>query len=605
MHVVPQRTDYRYLKGFSLLTLVFVACFSLFVRAVWAAENITAFDARINVRENATIEVVERIAYDFGTAERHGIFRTIPYSYQASSTTYTAAISGVLVNGAQGEPLPFNESRANGELTLKIGDPNTTVTGEHVYVISYQVQGPFLAFDDHDEFVWNVTGSWPTGIDQANVLVDLPLGATVLDASCYQGSEGASTRCDSDQKLMNEERAAYTASAKDLSPGEGLTIAVAFPKGAIRAPQANEWHDKPTVTRLTFWPLGIPVVVLVLMVWHWYTRGRDPRGRGTIVTEFAPPKGLIPSVAGVVYDERIDDPEISSEIVRLAVEGYIRIHRFDEKILWVFDVTEYLFEFLPEPKEADAVQALLLERLRKSAYQGTKSVQGEEVQGALLSKMKRTFAEDRKDIVSRIYDEVVVRKYFLARPDRVRTWYVVGGILGIVLGVAIAIVLATQTGVLVGIGVALSGLIVSIGGVWMPVRTVEGVRAKEQLEGFRRYLDVAEKDRIAFHNSPDKTLVRPGAPEKTPELFDTYLPYAIAFGLEKEWAGQFEGIYTEPPSWYAGSSSFSQGFAMSALASDLSSFSSDFAAASAPQSSSAGGGGSVGGGFGGGGGGSW
>jgi hypothetical protein len=116
---------------------------------------------------------------------------------------------------------------------------------------------------------------------------------------------------------------------------------------------------------------------------------------------------------------------------------------------------------------------------------------------------------------------------------------------------------------------------------------------KEEIEGFKLFLSVTEKERLKFHN----------APVKKPELFEKFLPYAMVLKVEKEWAKQFEGIYTKPPSWYQGNwNTFSVGY----LASSLNSFSSSASStiATSPASSSGFSGGSSGGGFGGGGGGS-
>jgi uncharacterized membrane protein YgcG len=120
----------------------------------------------------------------------------------------------------------------------------------------------------------------------------------------------------------------------------------------------------------------------------------------------------------------------------------------------------------------------------------------------------------------------------------------------------------------------------------------------QHLDGLKLYLGVAEKDRLAFHN----------APEKNPQLFEKLLPYAIALGVEEAWAAAFKDILSQPPDWYHGSDTFSA----SAFASSMHSFSTSAAAsvASFPQSSGtgssgSGGGGSSGGGGGGGGGGSW
>jgi uncharacterized membrane protein len=134
-----------------------------------------------------------------------------------------------------------------------------------------------------------------------------------------------------------------------------------------------------------------------------------------------------------------------------------------------------------------------------------------------------------------------------------------------------------------------------LGGVVMPKRTKEGVLALEEIKGFKLFLSVTETERLKFHN----------APAKKPELFEKYLPYAMVLKVEKEWAKQFEGLFTEPPTWYEGNW---QTFSLISLTSNLNAFSSVASSTltpSAPSSGSGFSGGSSGGGFGGGGGGSW
>jgi len=558
--------------------------------SVSAVESIPSFDARITVNENATIEVSERIVYDFGEDERHGIFRIIPYSYQAQTETYTADISSVLVTDEFGNPRPFQESRGNGELNLKIGNPNAYVTGRQTYVITYIVEGPFLYFDDRDEFYWNVTGYWPRAMERASVLVDLPRGSSVIAAACYQGPDGAGTPCDESERLVNSERAGYQAAANMLGAQEGLTIAVAFPKGTI-AEIEKPWAQERPVW-LMYLPLALPLLAFFVMLYLWYTRGRDPKGKGTIVTQFTPPEGLTPGVAGTLYNEHIEPREISAEIVRLAVEGYIKIHRLDETVLLIIPTTDYLLERIGDKTPEDPVGSLLLDKLFQSEFEAEVEIDGNKVRGSMLSKMKHKFVKEKKAIEDRLYDEVVVRKYFLARPDKVRTRYIGIGIGVAVLSIGLVVVSSAGSVAAVAVAMGLTVPLIILGAYLMPAKTREGVRVKEYLEGFKRYLEVAEKDRLKFHN----------APEKKPETFSAFLPYAMAFGVEKEWAEYFEDMQLEQPDWYSGTGGR---FAATAFASDLSSFSSDFSAAAAPQSSGSGGGGSVGGGFGGGGGGSW
>lgn len=120
--------------------------------------------------------------------------------------------------------------------------------------------------------------------------------------------------------------------------------------------------------------------------------------------------------------------------------------------------------------------------------------------------------------------------------------------------------------------------------------TENGAKEWAKVDGFRLYLSVAEKDRLKFSDAPDKT----------PERFNTFLPYAIALGVEKEWAKQFEGInLTESTTWYSGNLAT---FSAVALVSNIGG---SFASVVSSNSSVSSSGGSSGGGFGGGGGGSW
>jgi uncharacterized membrane protein YgcG len=137
---------------------------------------------------------------------------------------------------------------------------------------------------------------------------------------------------------------------------------------------------------------------------------------------------------------------------------------------------------------------------------------------------------------------------------------------------------------------------------WMKAHTVRGRKVVDQIEGFRQYLGVAEEARLEALNPPDKTQ----------ELFERFLPYAVALDVENHWARRFAGVLAAAAaagatsSWYSGSydpasnpTSFAHHLG-SGLTSTISS------AATAPGSSSgSGGGGFSGGGGGGGGGGGW
>jgi uncharacterized membrane protein len=157
--------------------------------------------------------------------------------------------------------------------------------------------------------------------------------------------------------------------------------------------------------------------------------------------------------------------------------------------------------------------------------------------------------------------------------------------------------------VVLGIIVAMVAVIV-VFAILMKQPTGLGRKVLDETEGFREYLEIAEKDEMNLRNPP----------EKTPALFERYLPFALALGVEQEWGERFSRLFAglrapdgSPyhPAWYHGSwSGFDTAAATSTLTSDLGGAISS--SMSAPGSSSGGGGGGFsGGGGGGGGGGGW
>jgi uncharacterized membrane protein len=122
----------------------------------------------------------------------------------------------------------------------------------------------------------------------------------------------------------------------------------------------------------------------------------------------------------------------------------------------------------------------------------------------------------------------------------------------------------------------------------MPARTEAGARAREATLGFKEFLERVDAERM-------KQMIT------SPEMFERYLPYAMAFGVADKWAKAFESIYREPPQWYSGGSGQ---FSASSFSHSISSMSTAASSSmsSSPSSSGSGGGGSSGGGSGGGGG---
>jgi uncharacterized membrane protein len=134
----------------------------------------------------------------------------------------------------------------------------------------------------------------------------------------------------------------------------------------------------------------------------------------------------------------------------------------------------------------------------------------------------------------------------------------------------------------------LSAVIVFVFAQIMPARTMAGARGREAALGFKEFLSRVESERY-------KAMIT------APEMFERFLPFAMAFGVADKWARAFENIYREPPTWYSGGSGHFNTINFASSISDMSSAAAS-SMSSSPSSSGSGGGGSSGGGSGGGGG---
>jgi len=342
------------------------------------------------------------------------------------------------------------------------------------------------------------------------------------------------------------------------------------------------------------WPLFIPILVFAFAFMSWWRRGRDPRQR-PIAVQYEPPKGMTPAEAGTLLDNSADMRDITATMIDLAVRGQMRIEEHQNpKLFGLFGGgTEYSFERL-KPVASDYSDGMAPHE--RKVYSGIFLGHNQVVP---LSELKDEFYKELDGIRAAIYDALTASGYYKNRPDKVKNNWSGGAVaVGMLVGVGGIYVskLTMFTPVPFVIAGILSFVILILFAQVMPARTESGTRALEQVLGFEEFLRRVESEHLK------RVIIG------HPELFDKYLPYAMAFGVEKQFARAFEGIYTEPPRWYVGPSvtNFNVGHFSSSM-SHLSTVAGT-TMASSPRSSSGsgfGGGGGSGGGGGGGGGGAF
>ncbi|HEY8789216.1 MAG TPA: DUF2207 domain-containing protein [Actinopolymorphaceae bacterium] len=570
-------------------------------------EHISAYEVALTAENDGDLAVKETIAYDFGSNDRHGIYRNIPTSDYWDDTYHRIWKLADIKVTQDGKKAVVATDNSNGQKVIKVGDKNKTITGSHTYVISYVVEGAFLPPAGKDnprntiDLAWDAIGTeWSVPIDKATVTMSSP---TATPVSCVRGDTGSTKTC-------QHNGATFTATG--LAAGEGVTVDYGFPAGSISGLGPILRHNVTFAWFFTGSKVGIGAGVLALLaglgalIAGWRRSGRDSSYVGQIPglapvagqesavqvggtggatsVAFTPPAGVRPAELAMLLNEKTDQRGVTATLIDLAVRGYLRIEEIDEGGHWRRKKPDHRLERSAKP--ADDLEMYERELLG-GVFHGETSL--------LLSEQKNGFATISGETQTRIEKRSVELGWFPRKPSSTRTrWTVLGAVL--LLGGLAAMIAGGQVGWgAAGLGIMVVGIVCLAMTRAMPARTALGSAVRADGLAFRRYLATAEADQIRF--------------EEREEIFNRYLPFAIAFDLADHWVSTFQhalatvagGAGNSMPyaGWYVGSGGFDN------FNSGLSSFSSGMSSAMTSASSSGGGGGGVGGGGGGGGGGSW
>lgn len=617
------------------------------------AERILSFSSRVEVLPDASLIVTETIrVMALGQEIKRGIFRDFPTLYTDDQGRQTRVGFRFVEASRDGRPEPWHEQGLSNGVRVSLGKKDVFLKpGPYTYVLKYWTDRQIGFFPGFDELYWNVTGNgWIFPMDRVEAEVVLPSGAESVRHTAYTGPQGATGR-DFTASVPRPGVVAF-ASTRPLAAREGLTVAVAWPKGFVTeppepAPQAKApAGPSPGETGMDGRPLRLPdmrlalgllVLLLAYYVGAWLRVGRDPEG-GPVIPLYAPPRGYSPSACRYILNMGYDGKAFSSAVVDLAVKGALAIEEVDGAYTLrrtgegrdlspsEARVRDALFSRGPELELDNANHAVVgkaVKTLRtnlgvefgKSYF---KKNYGWLAGGLGLSlALLGALAWGARDRAGATFMSVwlliwTVACYVLCLSVN-RAWKT-SKVKGLFMGLfALPFVLGDLAGLffystmvsapatlILGAAATANALFAHL----LKAPTLEGRALMDRIQGFRMFLGVAEKDRMNLLNPP----------ERTPELFEKFLPYALALDVENEWCEQFAGVLAAAaqapggyhPLWYAGShfhtdnmSGFADGLG-SSLDGAISS------ASAAPGSSSgSGGGGSSGGGGGGGGGGGW
>jgi len=651
-----------------IASIIFLS--ALFIPVANAEEKILSFHSDVTVKEDASLLVTETITVvSEGQKIKHGIYRDFPVKYKEGTGKIIKVGFHVAGVKRDGRPDEFRETEQDNGVRVYIGKADFTLpAGRHEYELTYTTDHQLGFFDGYDELYWNVTGNgWNFDIDRATALIHLPgdAGSHIIKTAGYTGAQGSTDKNYRSEVGPSGEVGFET--TEPLSSNEGLTVAVSWPKGYVRPEGEPELITPPTQwdkIRKQLMPRDMSgtkyalIGLLVLSAYYgvvWMRVGKDPE-KGVIVVRYEPPAGLSPAVIRFITNMGYDDKTFSSALIDMAVKGYVTISENDGdytirkkdggKTALSFEENKAYQELFSSGSELKLEQANhtyiraaisgVTDYLKKAYEKIYFNTNRKYFIPGLLLTCVLLFVSGFREAVAKggvpiftfmsvwltgwsVGVIMLVRQVFSAWKGVFVThsWKRLGNTASAIFLTCFSLpfiggevfglyIMTTSTSIVIALFLVLAMIVNYLFFHLLKAPTGAGRKVMDQIEGFKRFLSATETDRMNMMHPADRT----------PELFEKYLPYALALDVEQLWAEQFADVLAAAsagpghggggPVWYSGSSWNS--FAAAGFAASMgSSFSNAISSSStAPGSSSgSGGGGSSGGGGGGGGGGGW
>jgi len=637
---------------FCFLLLIFIVDFSS--AQYEHIERIISFDSEITINEDASMIVEEKIkVYAAGQKIQRGIYRDFPTRYKDQYGNNVVIKFEILEVSRDGNSEDYHTEDISNGIRVYCGRSDFYLpAGEYSYSIKYKTDRQIGYFDKFDELYWNVTGNgWDFLIESVTATINLPAPVSGDDLKLYaytgySGYKGS----DYNYEVISSDRVIFT-STYMLNPKEGLTISIQWPKGLVYEPSQSDrvGYFIQDNLQILIGLIGIIGLILYYLM-IWWRVGKDP-AKGVIIPLYEPPSNMSPASVRFVSEMGYDNKVFTSTIVSLAVKGYLKIEE---------DGREYrLIKNKDSKNLLSNDEQVVLSKLGFKNDGGRQILELEQKNHTILQGAIKALKTSMKNSYEKKYF-LTNRKYFfigIALSIMILLMSIIGGsgeqvfiliwisfwsfgvaallfavfnawkgvinkgrgkvtaaggaifitlfsipfVIGEIAGFYFLSEVSSPLMILV---IAIIALLNIIFYNLLKAPTLLGRKIIDKIDGFKMYLSVAEKDRLYSINEPDRT----------PELFESFLPFALALGVENKWAEKFSDVLSSiekessvyKPGWYSGTTWSTLGAA--GFASSLSgSFSNTISSSStSPGSSSGGGGGgSSGGGGGGGGGGGW
>lgn len=480
------------------------------------------FDVDIIVRENGDLDVTETQTLNFSGGTFTFGYRNI-LNVRLDNITDVSVREGdrVYNESSFGDPYTFTVKESNAETRIDWYFPETR--GLNTYTFSYRVKGAIRTEEIGDQVFWMAL---PTDllarVENSTITISLPNG---ISAESTQALINGNTSTSINEEISPDGRRVTYIVNNTIFPGDTVEVGARWPTGQLPI-EVPDWQQQEAVNDtlglifLAFSALltiAGPIGVLGL----WYTRGRDPDVGITPDWIAEPPSTLEPALAGTLIDEKADMTDILSTLVDLARRGYLTMT--ETKSDFVYTHTGKSFDDLREYEQM----------MMRGIFNRKKTTK--------LSDLKYKFSHRLPVIREELYDEMTELKFFNRSPESIRRAYLFLGFAILAIAVLTAIVVngafsGVATAICVGIALVPAALAMLYTSTHMPRKTHDGAEEAIKWNAFYAYLKDIEKYTDL---------------EEATDQFEKYLPYAVAFGIERNFIQKFSRIPTTPtPRWY-------------------------------------------------------
>lgn len=492
----------------------------------------------VDTTENR-FDVVEEYNLDFTGTFQFGS-RVIPLDRLERITNVRVYEDGnPLREGCGGQRGTYCVETTSDGLSITYNFSSPITNGQRNFEIEYTVHGALRVYEGGDQLSWYAIPPEHFGfrIGRARVTVEMPDGYAPREGIDPVVTYGAPTNVE-----VRDTTITATAT-REIRGDEALEIRVQYPHdpNARMAGWQNSFDQRRNFEDTVLPILNILFLLLSLAVGIggplffytlWQRKGRDPKVGPVPEYLSEPPSDLRPAIVGTLLDEQADMRDVMSTLIDLAHRGYLVIEE-DQRpgLLGIGRTMEFTF------KRTDKS----FDDLRKYEKRLVNGIFGNRMERSLES-LRNKFYTVIPKVQEDLYQELVNEALFDRKPNTTRAmWSSLGVVLLVLAGGVFFFGVSALEGfsstlILLPFALGLTGIAALIAAQFMPAKTRRGAEEAAKWKAFQEYLRNIEKY---------------GDVEGAVSRFDEFLPYAVAFGIDRTWMSKFKRVESMPlPPWY-------------------------------------------------------